>query len=174
MAARPLNRFLLRLVLFTPLCLGLWWLTFSAQIEGLIVLFRDVLGPLHPRFAVSAASELKGLILTEQDSEVPLLRLDPFALSRGLPIYAALMLASEGPRFGRLILGATGLSFAVIFGLMTEAHLRLLVLEGSQAVWLNPASFQLGLKLLVTKSLPVGLWIIQCFPFVRRLVRPLP
>ena len=165
----PFGTFLLRLALATPLCLWLWWLSFDTQQQ----LFQGIAGWLlesrHPNWQVIPSITPNGLIFKGPHLGEALM-MDPYALTRGLPIYLALMFATvEGRRIpfesllGLFLLGALAL---LAFNL--EAELRILGWEGRPSGFgLNPETFQLGMKLILTRVLPLAVWFFQRRVFVR-------
>ena len=173
--SQPLSRWILRLLFFFPLCIGIWWGLWEIQVEGFHALFSLWLRAGEPSMAW--VSEVQGneifYHLTEPGKALTV-AVDPLSLTRGIPIYLALMVATPNARalwqstlWGVLLL--LGLAF---LGFSLEAALRLneAVQTGHGTPFLGAAFVQIATKFLVTRILPIGLWLWQQWDLVAQWI----
>lgn len=166
-----LKTFLLRLLFLYPLCLAGWWALAGIQIEGIASLASGMLRLFLTDVQVTLQTQWETIALTMRDGlGQTSIVIDPLVLTRGLPIYGALMLAA--PRFREtwrgFLLGVLAIFVTAALGFAGEAATRMAETVSSHVQsTLVPAAFiQIIAKSVSTRVLPVGLWLWQQWAFI--------
>ena len=180
----PVKLLLLRLLFLFPACIAGWWLLWGVQVEVVDQLSDRVLSPLFSfgNLGVITQNHVIGYRI-QALAGIPetLITMEPLANLRGLPLYLALMLAAPSPSVHWMrILGGCLILFAwAVAGFMAEAAIRIVAGLAESGVNLvdvpqlaeqaaTAAAFiQILTKAIVTRILPIGLWVWQQWPFVR-------
>ena len=166
-----LKTFLLRLFFLYPLCLAGWWALAGFQVETMAAVTSGILEMLLPHLEFASQTQWETILIQVQGSEGQAsVIIDPLVLTRGLPIFFALMLAApelERKRWA-LLVGALAIFVAAIMGFASEAAVRMAeALPGLDQATRVPAAFiQIIAKSVATRVLPVGLWLWQSWGFV--------
>lgn len=170
-----LKTFLLRLLFLYPLCLAAWWALAGIQIETIAALASGVLRFLVPNVQLSLETQWETISIAVQAvSGQTSVVIDPLVLTRGLPIYLALMLAA--PMFHKkwrgALLGVLAILVAATLGFAGEAAVRIAqsVPSGIQTALVPADLVQIIAKSVATKVLPIGLWLWQQWAFLKRLI----
>ena len=170
-----LKIFLLRLLFLYPLCLAAWWALAGVQIETIAALASSFLRFLVPNVQLALQPQWETIAIAVQGlSGQSSVVIDPLVLTRGLPIYLALMLAA--PMFKRkwqgTLLGVLAISFAASVGFAGEAAVRIVqsVPSNLQSSLVPAELVQIIAKSVATRVLPVGLWLWQQWAFIKSSV----
>lgn len=180
----PVRRLLVRLLFLFPACIAGWWLLWGVQVAAVAQLSDRVLSSLYAFANLSVITQNHVIGYRIQAlAGIPetLITMEPLANLRGLPLYLALMLAAPSPLgHWRRILGGCLILFAgAVAGFIAEAAIRIVVGLAESGVNLfdipqlaeqaaTIAVFiQILTKAMVTRILPIGLWLWQQWPFVR-------
>ena len=166
-----LKTFLLRLLLLYPLCLAGGWALAELQIDLAAVISSIAFKFLIPAHQVIAQAQGDSVQFKVQSA---LVALDPLVLTRGLPIYLALMFAAPAlkEKWQGALMCVTLIIGAALLGFVGEAWVRIGVAlpqlaHGSLA---TAELAQIIAKSVATRVLPVGLWIGQQWAFIRNFV----
>lgn len=170
-----LKTFLLRLLFLYPLCLAGWWALAGLQIEAITNLASSVLRLLVPNVQVVLQGQWETIAIAVQGvSGQSSVVIDPLVLTRGLPIYLALMLAA--PMFHKkwrgALLGVLAILVAATLGFSGEAAVRIAeIVPSNLQSSLVPAAFiQIIAKSVATRVLPIGFWLWQQWSFLKSAV----
>lgn len=166
-----LKTFLIRLLFLYPLCLAGWWALAGIQIEGIASLASGMLRLFLTDVQVTLQTQWETITLTMRDrlGQTSIV-IDPLVLTRGLPIYGALMLSA--PRFREswrgFLLGVLTIFITAAIGFSGEAATRMAETVSShvQNPWVPAAFIQIIAKSVSTRVLPVGLWLWQQWAFI--------
>lgn len=180
MAHNPLYAFLLKAVLWLPVCLGLWywkaeWLNAPAvMLSGWIMqtfFFGWVDSVDWSQRILSVVTTLKlGAVPGMPEGEYTLvLEANPLVYGYGLPLFAALLLASsEERRWRKLLLGALLLvpfqAWGICFDLLKQAAVTsgpVVTPQTGFAPWQVEGialGYQFG-ALILPAMVPIGLWL---------------
>jgi uncharacterized membrane protein (Fun14 family) len=183
----PLRRLLLRLLVLFPACIAAWWLLGEVQVDIVAQLTDRVISRLYSFANFTVTTENLGIAYRFQafaDGPQSLLAMEPLFNLRGLPLYLALMLAApNASQQGWRILGGGLILFVgAVAGFSLEAAIRIVAALAEAGVNLfdvsqlaeqaarTAAFIQILTKAIVTRMLPIGLWLWQQWPFVRNVI----
>lgn len=179
--------FIIRLLFLYPLSIALWWLVGPWQVESVATLSSSMIRWVFPLTHLTTEASLEGVVFHLQGvtGVETLFKMDPLAVTRGLPLYLALMTAVSGIRVPwiKVAIGMLLLSALATVGFVAEAllHAQKGLLEVGFSDWsvpgvgslhgTVPANFiQLLTKLLVTRALPIGLFLWQTREVIKALI----
>ena len=170
--------------------MGVWFLLDVPQVAGMMefsaVIIRRVLGSGWS-VAVDLQSDPILLVSAMFEGRVAAqVQADPLLFTRGLPLYLALVLALPGSRFegGQRLLTCLWIALASLMGFSFLMLLRMdLALQASglehSILWkglesLEPqvGAIEVGVKLTVTRLLPLGLWFWVARDFMALFLTP--
>jgi len=166
-----MRAFLIRLVILFPLCMAAWWALAVWQIEIVMTFSENLIRLIHPLARVIARPGSDSIYFNARDlsgSEVGV-SMSPLALTRGLPIYVSLMLATPGfQNHWRHVIASISVICAFAFAVfMLETLIRFQEALSGQSP-LSAGYVQALSKALVTRVVPIGLWCWQEREFIRR------
>lgn len=191
MAHNPLYAFLLKAVLWLPVCLGLWywqaeWFNGPAAVVSGWVMQSFFSGWVESvewsKRILAVATTLKlGAPAGMPAGEYTLvLEVNPLAYGYGLPLFAALLLAAgETRRWRKLLLGALLLVPFQAWGICFDLLKQVAVTSGSAVSaqagfppWQTEAialGYQFG-ALILPAMVPIGLWLAFNRSFIPMLM----
>jgi hypothetical protein len=166
-----LKTFLMRLLFLYPLCLAGWWALAGLQVETIAAGASGILAALLSQLQFAPHAQWETVLIHVQGVEGHgSVVIDPLVLTRGLPIFLALMLAAPGVerKRGAVVGGVLVIFGAAMVGFAGEAAVRLAeAVPGLSGSALVPAALiQIIAKSVATRVLPVGLWLWQSWGFV--------
>ena len=179
--------FLIRLLLFFPLCTAIWWLLGVFEVESISRLLKSFLGLVFPSVQLVIETHAKGISFYPKSlsGAEATFTMDPMAVTRGLPLYMALMLAVPGLKLqSKKALGGVFLiALLAMMGFFLEAFLRVgesFSVSSAAPFGVGPKTFFPGMlspefvqilnKAMVTRVLPVTLFLWQERQFIRRSI----
>lgn len=171
-----LKTFLFRLLFLYPLCLAGWWALAGLQVETMTLGAGAILRWLIPDLAIATQAQWETILISvEGPSGQGQVAIDPLVLTRGLPIYLALMLAAPGLRqkpWG-VMGGVLTIFAAAMVGFGSEAAIRTAEMAPNvtQPALIPAAFIQILAKSIATRVLPVGLWLWQSWAFIGGMLR---
>ncbi|TVQ83877.1 MAG: hypothetical protein EA400_18455 [Chromatiaceae bacterium] len=177
----PLRGFLLRTLAWLPVCFAAWYFLSILFTLPLAALVETALGSTFPAVfrqvvpdgnVLVVLSQIQVSAAGDQPGEL-MFRLNPLMYGYALPLYTALVLATDGDDLGRLLYWLLGMAVLVsvqVFGIATEA-LKIIAFElgddGRAALDLAPwgydalaLAYQLG-YLILPPVVPIMLWLGQ-------------
>ena len=164
----PVKPFLLRLLFLYPLSIVAWWALGSLQVDLFAAFSSLGIKALLPSFQIITQSIGDSVQFQVQGHST--VGMDPLVLTRGLPIYLALMLAAPAIKDtwrGCLIGGLLILAVAIL-GFSCEASVRISEQMMGSGSSIAPAEIvQIIAKSVATRVMPIGLWLWQQWAFVR-------
>lgn len=180
----PVRQLLVRLLFLFPACITGWWVLWGVQVAAVAQLSDRVLGQIYSFANLSVITQNHVIGYRIQAlAGIPetLIMMEPLASLRGLPLYLALMLAAPNPpeQWRRILGGGLILYAGAVAGLIAEAAIRIVAGLAESGVNLfdvpqlaeqaatTAAFIQILTKAIVTRILPIGLWLCQRWPFVR-------
>jgi len=190
MGRNPLYAFLIRAVLWLPLCLGLWywkaeWFSGpSVVVSGWIMqgLFSWVEAVEWSQrvFAVVTSLRVDSAPSPEGQYAAMVAEANPLLYSYGLPLFAALLLAGEGAkRWRKLMLGALVLIPFQAWGICFDVLKQVAITSGPVvaeqtgfSAWQREGialSYQLG-YLILPSVVPIVLWLSFSRQFIPMLM----
>ena len=163
-----LNQCIFRLLFFFPLWMAIWWVLRDLQVEGFHALAEILLGGFQSSEAWKVWIRGNDVVYQFQNMAAgPSFSMDPLSLTRGLPLYLALMFSTQKglASWGPALRGSAFILILALFGYSVEAALRLTeahsAAEAFERSWISAASVQITTKFMVTRIVPVGLWVWQ-------------
>jgi len=164
----PVKPFLLRLLFLYPLSIAAWWALGGLQVDLFAAISSLALNVLLP--SVHVITQSIGDSVQFQVQGHSTVGMDPLVLTRGLPIYLALMFAAPAIRdkWQGCLIGTLLILTVAILGLSCEASVRISEQITSHSSSIAPAELvQIIAKSVATRVLPIGLWLWQQWRFVR-------
>jgi hypothetical protein len=190
----PIHEFLLRTVLYLPLCFFVWFWAASILMLPVTALTDTVLTTLMPDIVVQVQQDgYRNMIVTDirppsranvDQEEVAGLafEVNPMIYAFGLPLLASLVLATpmtSGRRVAVILLGGVALIVVPVWGITFEALKTLQILGWPDGVpklgdigtvknSLIALGYQAG-YLIFPAITPVALWIVTNRPYIEDL-----
>ena len=167
----PVRPFLLSLLFLYPLSIAAWWALGGLQIDLFTAVSSFAIKPLLPSAQVITSSV--GDSVQFQILGHSTVGMDPLVLTRGLPIYLALIFAAPAIKDKWLgcLIGAVLILTVAILGFSCEASVRIgEQMMGHSSSVAATELVQIIAKSVATRALPIGLWFWQQWAFLKRLI----